>query len=152
MEIINKAKIYKLYSMNSNKVYYGSTCNSLSLRKAIHKHEGKLYEEGKKKSKCTSYDIFCDGDVKIELLEEIQYNDKKDIYDRERFYIDNNECVNKNIPNRTRDETLERMRINQRNHYANQEFKDKKKQYYQDNKESILRKQRDRYLEHKKII
>jgi hypothetical protein len=61
-----------------------------------------LFNLGKHKNYCTSFKVFDDGDCHIELVEDVQYEDKKDIYEREKHYIKNNDCVNKSIPNRTR--------------------------------------------------
>lgn len=39
-----------------------------------------------------------------ELLEEIEYEDRQELFRRERFYIENNPCCNKQIPSRTKTE------------------------------------------------
>jgi len=53
------------------------------------------------------------------MIEEIEYEDKKELIDRESYYIRNLECVNKIIPNRTKKEC--------------------NKQYYEKNKEKRLK-------------
>lgn len=40
----------------------------------------------------------------ITLKEKFPCNDNDELHARERFYIDNNDCVNKNIPGRTAEE------------------------------------------------
>ena len=53
---------------------------------------------------------------------------------RERFYIENNDCVNKNIPNRTQKEWREDNK---------EKIKEHKKEYYQDNKDRIKEQQKE---------
>ncbi len=38
------------------------------------------------------------------VVEEVEYENKWELHNRERYYIENFECVNKNIPTRTRKE------------------------------------------------
>lgn len=108
------SKIYKLINTTTNKVYYGSTTQSLKTRLREHKCR-RNYEKRE-----TSKLLFNENDnVVIELVEEVECNNKKELHDRERFYIENNECVNKVIPNRTLCE------------------------YYQDNKERIKKRNKE---------
>ena len=107
------AKIYKIYSPSKNIVYYGSTCeNYLSRRLQHHLSDYKRYKNGKK-NYTTSYAVLECEDYKIELVEEVSCNNVEQLRERERYYILNNECINKKVPNRT------------------------KKEYYQDNKDKI---------------
>jgi hypothetical protein len=97
-----KGKIYKLYSPSKNLVYYGSTCETLSQRLAKHKYANKVYNEGLVKHNCYSSLIFDCGDYKIELIEEYPCNNKTQLLNKEAEYIKNNECVNPQIPGRTK--------------------------------------------------
>tara|TARA_R110002012_G_scaffold263018_1_gene445521 strand:+ start:78 stop:464 length:387 start_codon:yes stop_codon:yes gene_type:complete len=63
-------------------------------------------------SKNTGVDL---KECKIILVENINCNSKEELLKKERWYIENNECVNKRIPGRTN------------------------KQYYQENKEKIAK-------------
>ena len=85
-------KIYKLVNDELNLTYYGSTCNELRKRLSGHKT---------KTNKCKSKIMFESGEVKIYLVEEFPCNDRLELNQRERYYIENNNCVNKNIPTRT---------------------------------------------------
>jgi hypothetical protein len=80
-----------------------------------------LFNLGKHKNYCTSFKVFDDGDCHIELVEDVQYEDKKDIYEREKHYIKNNDCVNKSIPNRTRleyyNDNADKLKQHQKNLY-----------------------------------
>ena len=96
---MNKGKIYKLY--NEYGTYYGSTTKSLKERLSTHKSEAK-----KNINKCSKSKIlFQNGAIpKIELLEEIEFDDIYQLREREAYYIRNLECINKAIPNRTNKE------------------------------------------------
>ncbi len=95
------AKIYKIFSESHPEiVYYGSTCSSLSKRMVMHR-----FEYNSKKEHATSSILVSKyGDAKIVLVELCPCNSKEELYKRERFYIENNKCVNKQIPGLTRQE------------------------------------------------
>ena len=120
MTTLSYARIYRLIN-DDGLVYYGSTTQKyLSSRLAKHK-----YDNSKNKT-VTSKLLFEGGkDVRIELVENCEVIDKYELHNRERYYIQNNECVNKCIPNRTDKEYC-------------QDNKEKKKEYYETNKEAIL--------------
>ena len=124
---MNIGYIYKIFDNTNNNVYYGSTKQGLSMRLAGHRRSYKDYLNGKYHF-VSSFKIIENGDFSISLIEQVEYNDKIELTARERFYIENNECVNKVIPNR-----------NKREYYqANiQHFKEKEKIYRQANKDKI---------------
>lgn len=96
-----KGKIYKLVCNKTNNVYYGSTTVSLMKRRDNHRQHYKRYLKGGGGSYLTSFDIIKDDDFIIELVEEIEFEDIKELRTRERYHIQNNICVNKVIPTRT---------------------------------------------------
>jgi hypothetical protein len=49
----------------------------------------------------TSFEIIKGGDFKIELVEDLGNCTKEDLKKHEAFHIQNNECINKNIPGRS---------------------------------------------------
>ncbi len=84
-------KIYKIYNDTiPNKYYYGSTTQILTKR---------LYHHKSKKNN-TSSKILKNENMKIVLVELFPCNSKMELEKRERYYIKNNECINKNIPTR----------------------------------------------------
>ena len=92
-------KIYKFVCKSTGLVYYGSTCKkSLSKRLAGHKSD---YIRGKK---CASVKILENNNYGIFLVENYPCNNKDELRMRERFYIENNECVNECIPIITKEE------------------------------------------------
>lgn len=105
-------KIYKL--VGGGKTYIGSTTQRLSKRKSEHK---------KKNHMCMSKEIINEPDCDIILIEKYPCECKEELHSRERYWIENTECINKIIPLRT------------------------KKEYYEDNKEKI-KAQAKEYREH----
>ena len=116
---LNNGKIYKIVDNINQNVYIGSTCKTLKTRLTNHKGSYKLFLKGLCNN-VRSFDILKNNDYKIELLENCDIKTKQELLARERFYIDNNECVNKIIPGRTQKEyreTKKQIRNEERTHY-----------------------------------
>jgi hypothetical protein len=128
-----QSKIYKL--INGTKQYFGSTCNSLARRKAGHIQHYKLYKDGKK-NWCYSFEILQDCNFKIELVELYPCQNKIELHKRERYWIENNDSVNKNLPSRTKKE-YEQL----------PERKEYKKEWHLKHKEENNTKAKERYVE-----
>ena len=94
---LNNAKIYKITDNINNNIYIGSTCQSLKTRLSEHKSKYKRFLKGLYQN-VKSFDIIKNNDYKIELLEDCDIKTKQELLARERLYIVNNECLNKNIP------------------------------------------------------
>ena len=75
--------IYKIF--NDTHSYIGSTKN-MKGRMSVHKT--KAYQ----KYSCSSKIIIDTGKYEVEILEECNISNRKE---REQYYIDNNDCVNK---------------------------------------------------------
>jgi hypothetical protein len=150
----SKGKIYKITDIGYNECYYGSTIQPLSKRMGTHRSDYKAYKackEGKYHG-VTSYSLFDKyglENCKIELVEECECKTKEELHQREGFYIRNNECVNKRIPDRTKKEWRDENK-EQRKEYDkeyNEENKEKKKkqmkEYYEENKEKLKEKMKE---------
>jgi len=97
----NRGKIYKITVEGCNLVYYGSTIKPyLSNHLGAHKQNWKKWKEGKR-SMTTSCKLFEIGNPIITLVEDFACERKEQLLARERWYIENNICVNKNVPTRT---------------------------------------------------
>ena len=129
--------IYLINCNITNKKYYGSTKKSLKHRLQEHESHYRRF----KKSKIyyqSSCDILQNNNYNISLMEDCGDIDKKQLKDRERYYIENNECVNIKTPNKTykewRDDNTDYNSI----HYKkNKEYYDNKnKEWYEKNKSS----------------
>ena len=106
-------KIYKITCEESKLVYYGSSVQSLSKRLSQHKENKHLKK----------YKTNLMTNPKIHLIENFPCNTKAELETRERYFIQNNECINKIIPTRSQ------------------------KEYYEDNKE--IRKQQSKEYRNK---
>lgn len=122
---MNKAFIYKI--TDGENTYIGSTKNNINRRLSEHFSKYNRYLKGQYRY-TSSFKIIEKGreNCKIELLEEFLYNDKKEIFLKERHYILNNKCINIKVPLRTR------------------------KEYYQLHKPYFQKKARDYYYNKKK--
>jgi len=94
--------IYRIIdNTQTNSAYYGSTNKTLQDRLKLHKKDFSRYTKNKEKYKrlfMTSFFILELNDYKIEEVEKVIHEDPKELKRRELFYIQNNECVNKNRP------------------------------------------------------
>ena len=118
-------KIYKIVDNTNGDVYIGRTKQKLKRRLANHRSPNNT---------CISREIIENGDYEIMLIEET--DDKT----RERYYIENTECINRVIPGRTQEEW----------HKENKERKRaKEKAWWQENREKENEKQRQRYAENR---
>jgi hypothetical protein len=105
MEVLNKyqnGKIYKLVSSHTDKIYIGSTCRPLNERLTGHKSSYNEWNKNKLKY-MSSFELLKLGDVNIILLESCPCLNKYELYDKERYHIEQNlnNIVNKIRPNRT---------------------------------------------------
>ena len=113
----SQGKIYKIVCDTTGEVYYGATTYKyLSSRLAKHKN----------RTTCKSKQILDRGNYSIVLVEEYPCDNKEQLNRRERYYIENNDCINKIIPTRTQKEWYE----------ANKDkVKKCRKEWYENNKD-----------------
>ena len=122
----NNAKVYRIICNETGLQYIGSTCKTLSARLSEHKSDYKRYLDGRK-NYVTSYKILENDNFDIVLLENlVNCKSKDELHQKERYYIDNMECVNKVIPGRTKKE------------YMKKHYQENKEQYKEYNKEHYL--------------
>ena len=170
--------IYKITNLDDGKPYVGSTTKTLKERIAKHKRDANY---GRKNGcgLCACHYFNWDN-VKVEKLEtpDIVIDDR---LIREKYHWMNTpNCVNKNSPIRTEEETRERKKqkyqndkeailekgkqyrqdnreaISERKKQYRQNNKEaiskQKKQYHQDNKEAISERDRQKYQNNKEAI
>ena len=151
----NNGKIYKIESPLGDMVYYGSTTKQyLSQRMTKHRTDYNKWLSGKDTRKYSSFDLFdayAIENCKIILVENYPCESKDELRAQEAHYIKNFECVNKNIPGRTRkqwcEDNKDKMLEKSKQYY--QDNKDKIRQYREDNKDKILEYQ-SKYYENNK--
>tara|TARA_B110000285_G_scaffold48000_1_gene54223 strand:- start:940 stop:1614 length:675 start_codon:yes stop_codon:yes gene_type:complete len=141
--------IYRIYDNTNGDVYYGSTANILRVRMSKHKSDAK-----NEKKICKSKSIILNDDYFYNEVEKYPCNSKKELETRERYYIENFTCVNKQVPTRTpkewREDHKEDIKEYHSNYYNNN--KQEIQEYYQDNKEQLLVYSKKYYEDHKKEI
>ena len=141
-------KIYTIRSHQTDQFYIGSTTQPLSKRFSLHKADYKKYLK-EEHNFISSFDIIKFEDAYIELLEEYSCENKMMLQKREGELIRVNNCVNKNIPCRTRKEYIEenKDKINEYNKKYREENKDKIKndwkEYYEKNKDERKEKAKE---------
>lgn len=82
---LKNAKIYKLTCSETGKVYFGSTTQQIGERKRFHNFH----------KNCACKDFI---NPMIEIVEKVKCETKEDLFWRERYYIENNRCVNTKLP------------------------------------------------------
>ena len=130
-------KIYKIVDNTNDNVYIGITTQTLKHRLTQHKS----YES------CMSRDIIKNGDYRIELIE---HTDDKT---RERHWIENTDCINKQIPGRTDKEYYEENKEKIAEYYKkyHEKNKEKNKDYNKEYREKNKEKIAERYKDYNKI-
>jgi hypothetical protein len=154
MERYSQSKIYRMVCNITGVQYIGSTClPTLAKRLAYHR---KHYKEflNNTKNFITSFKILENNDYSIILIEEYPCETKEQLLARERFHIENNVCVNKNIPTRTLKEWKEdNKEYNKEYREQNKEkIKQKNKEYREQNKEIIKQKNKEYREQNKEKI
>jgi len=119
--------------------YYGSTTSALATRRSNHKSDFKRYTDNTG-NYCSSFKLFALGIPDIVLVESFKCENKEELHARERYYIDNFECVNKNRPSRTKDEKLIYDREFSKDYYKihKDEIKECRKSQYKTRKEYLM--------------
>ena len=156
----SEGKIYKIVCHETGEEYYGSCVCPLWKRKTVHKD---------KSNNCTSKKIVERGNWDIVLVEDFPSETKYELRRRERYYIQNNPCINLYLPAPTLEERKEQARIlsvkyrednkervaeNKRKwNEANAEIiSQKRKAYREANPELIKKRKAEEYLRHKEAI
>lgn len=163
MNKYNEGKIYKITSDHTSRIYIGSTTRNLNDRITKHKCYYNKWKDNKTRPYCSSYVLYRLGDIKYELLELYNCNNKKELLEREAYYIKQNYnlVVNKNKPTLSEEEKIEW----QKEYYAknkktkienSKEYYEKNKQYYkeryQKNKQQINEYKKEYYEKNRERI
>ena len=147
-------QIYRIKSLQTDKIYIGSTKNTLKNRLSQHKRTYKIWVKDNTKKYLTSFEILKFNDYVIELIETCVFIDNAEKLKKEGYYIKLNIeiCVNKVIAGRTKTEYYESNKdqiIEKSKQYkeANKEqLAEAKKQYYELNKDQIIEKNKQYYV------
>jgi len=129
----SKGKIYCIRSFQTDKIYIGSTTQTLAQRLGLHRNDYKRYLKGKQHY-VTSFELLKYDDYYIELIKLFPCSCKAELDTEEGKYIREWDCVNRKIAGRTK------------NQYSN-DNKDKIKQYCIDNRDKRLEYQKKYYID-----
>ena len=153
MSKYENGKIYKIVNDELNLTYYGSTISTLTKRLSQHKAPTNL------NSSTTSKILFStEIKPKIYLVELFPCNLKIELLQRERYYIENNDCINKTIPSRTakewREDNKDELILKSKEYRSDNKevLTINKKIYYEDNKEKICLKSKEYRSNNKEIV
>ena len=134
MNRYEKGQIYKILDVGYNKCYIGSTCETLSRR--FERHRSKYKRNVADTRAVLLFDEFGIENCKIERVEKYPCNSKEELLQREGYYIQNTECVNRCIAGRTAKEYYEQNK---------EDIKAKNLQHYHDNREAKRAQQKQYY-------
>jgi len=140
----NKAYIYKLWSLQTEDIYIGSSTTDKRLRLSLHKSHYRQFLKGKKKYCLTSSNIVKYPDCKIEIIEKFPCNNRAELEKREGEIQRATDCCNKNIAGRSNKEYYIDNREKYKEYYKEyyDDNKEKFKEYYNDNREKKLKNQK----------
>lgn len=130
MKDYSKGKIYKVVNEVNGMTYYGSTIQKLYHRMGQHREAyHTTYNKPESRRASKTYKLFGDiKDCEIVLIENYPCSSKLELETRERYYIENFECVNIEIPTRTKKEHYEanKVQILAKNSKWNRDNKEKR--------------------------
>ena len=92
------AKIYRIVCNVTGLTYVGSTTRTLAQRLCQHRYHYQRYLSNITDSKTTSFNVLACDDYDIVLLEKVVCESIDELHQRERYYIETLDCVNKRIP------------------------------------------------------
>ena len=121
-----KSKIYKVINdQMPGLVYIGSTVNALSKRLSQHRAPA---------NRARSRVFQQCGKMEIFLIENFPCNTRDELVARERHHVENTDCINKQIPGRTKKEYRDGHK---------EQIAEYNKIYNEENKEILHKKQRE---------
>ena len=135
-----KGKIYKVVCNKTGLVYIGSTYDTLTQRLCSHRSDYRKWLLDKTKQTSSSVKVLENEDYDIILIENYPCSNKEELHSRERYYIENMECVNANIPTRT---------VKEYNEQNKEMISNRFKEYYIKNREKLLERRKKHHLENK---
>jgi len=142
-------KVYRIWSLDTEDIYIGSSCDTLSNRFCVHKSKYKKWKEGCASDYCSSFILFDQVGVdncKIELIKNFPCNSKTELTQEEGKVMRENKhiIVNKNQAGRT---------LKEYNKEYSEEHKEEKKEYNkeyrEEHKEQITQYKKEYYQEKK---
>jgi hypothetical protein len=149
----NNGKIYQIKDLTNNNIYIGSTTKDLKKRLSQHESMQRRHAINHNCHTTSANIILNNNNYVIELIENVIASNKQELLSKERHYILSLNCVNKNVPNRTREEKLmqDRQTFKRLYNQNRQEIINKCKIYNEINKERLKIYQKNYRLKNKII-
>jgi hypothetical protein len=97
-------RIYRISAPTCDQVYVGSTRQTLSKRMTQHQYDMRRWQRGGY-TYMTSFVLVGQPDVRIDLIEEEEFQDVQHMRDREAYWIARLPSVNRCVPGRSRAES-----------------------------------------------
>ena len=150
--------VYKIIGDDPNGLcYVGSTTEKyIGDRMSKHRSNYRMWIQSNKELKRVTrsvkiFDLYGIENCKIVVLEKVKATSKHDLHEREQFYIDNLNCVNKHKAiSWTEEDKKEYHKQYRIDNIERKQFLDAK--YYEANKTHILNKMKKEYINKKEII
>ena len=148
MSKYQKSIIYKIFDNTNCDVYYGSTYNLLRVRMKGHR-DGAKYGGA-----CVSKQIILNGNYSYSMVEPYPCNSKQELHTRERYWIENFDCINKFVPTRTDKEYYQdnKNKIKEQRVINKKEIDNKQAEYRAKNKEKINKRAKEFYSKNKERL
>ena len=155
---LKKGLIYKLTDKTTGDTYIGSTQQTLSTRISIHKAQYRQYLLNNT-NHLTAFEIIKNNNFDASILEEIDFNERKELNEREGYYqkITPN-CINHNIAGRTNKQYIKdnwesfKETLNKSYHKNIAKRREYQLKYYQQKKDERQEYQRQYYRRMKQQI
>ena len=146
-------KIYKIVCDETGLTYIGSTTQTLKKRLQQHEYGYNLYKSKPNISITTSFKVLEGSAYRIELLEDVPFTTKSELYEREGYFVRSVKCVNKHIPNRSyrqycedyRDKITEIKRRYKQKHGDKIRERDRRRR--ETDKDAIREKKKQEYIQ-----
>ena len=140
-------KIYKIICDENDLVYYGSTTVPLWQRIGKHRTDYKLYLQNKRKYISSCIEILKYKTHKIVLVEDFSCERREQLVARERFWIENNICVNKYIPYRSKEERKDIRNSHTKVYFQDTKYKESHRKEFREYSKKYREKNLDKIKE-----
>ena len=138
--------IYSIVCNETGEVYYGSTTKTVEERIQQHRWDCATWKNGGKKNYCSSYKIIERNNYNVNEVECVEYEQKQQLREREKYWVENNSCINLFSPLLTKEELT--TYYNERN--RTERKKDTNRIWRESNKDILREKKRLYDIEYRK--
>jgi len=135
--------IYVIECKETGEKYVGSTKTKLYTRMANHRYNCKAYDNGKKISHCSSFNIIRRNNYEVKVLEKLETNDKKEMIKIETKYINDLGSINTKRAYASLEEKKQTMKAYQQTEKYKQNHAIHVKKYHEKNKEELSQKHKE---------